>query len=205
MDPNRSDGVPVMQSGDAFVDFYALLQVDSTCDATILEKAYRHFAHMYHPDHAETADVTKFQEVISAYKVLRDPEKRAEYDALYKAHRKTNFFEFVQHEDLHLSEKSAIADAEEHEKMLFYLYKRRREHADDPGIMAYHLQKLIDCSDESFEFHIWYLKSKGFIQATEDATLEITIEGVDHVISMSRATQAEKLLIPKKERGDEPE
>ena len=51
------------------------------------------------------------------------------------------------------------------------------------------------CSDENFEFYIWYLKAKNFIEITEQGTLEITIQGVDHVISTSRATKAEKLLI----------
>ena len=53
---------------------------------------------------------------------------------------------------------------------------------------------LLDCSEESFEFHVWYLKAKGFIEITEDAALAITIDGVDHVISTSRSKEAAKLL-----------
>jgi curved DNA-binding protein len=55
----------------------------------------------------------------------------------------------------------------------------------------------LNCSDDTFEFHKWYLKEKGFIVVTEHGTLAITIEGIDHVISISRSTRAEKLLIAK--------
>ena len=186
-----------MENGQDFVDYYALLQVDATCDAVMLEKAYRHFAQMYHPDHAETADVEKFQAIIAAYKVLRDPDQRAQYNREYKARRKTNFFEFAKNEDIRIDEQSAINDAEAHQTILFFLYKRRREHADDPGITGYFVQQLLNCSDESFEFHTWYLKSKGFIDITEEGKLAITIDGVDHVISTSRRHEAEKLLLAK--------
>lgn len=183
-----------MESAEPFVDYYNVLEVSPSCGAKMLEKAYRHFAQKYHPDHPETADVEKFQAVIEAYNVLRDPEKRAHYDAGYKSDSAQAFHFISQDQDIHVDEKSAIHDAEIHEKILYYLYKRRREHAEDPGVIGYFIEKLIDCSHENYEFHIWYLKSKGFINVTEHGTLEITIEGVDHVISMSRAIEERKLL-----------
>ncbi|MEO6153006.1 MAG: hypothetical protein ABIT09_10835 [Croceibacterium sp.] len=57
------------------------------------------------------------------------------------------------------------------------------------------MQEALNCSDEHFDFHVWYLKAKGFIETTEQGTLAITIQGVDHVISMSRTNKAEKLRI----------
>ena len=56
---------------------------------------------------------------------------------------------------------------------------------------------MLKCSDERFDFHKWYLKEKGFISITEHGTLAITVQGIDHVIAMSRTTTAEKLLIAK--------
>ena len=44
-------------------------------------------------------------------------------------------------------------------------------------------------------FAMKYLKQKGFIEVTEHGTVAITVEGIDHVISLSRTTAAEKLLI----------
>ena len=184
-----------MDDSADFVDYYALLQVSPDCDAKILEKAYHHFALKFHPDKAETADVTKFQEVVEAYNVLRDSEKRAQYNQEYKANRGDNVFTFPRSEDPGIEQKSALADAEAHQKILMHLYKRRREHADDPGVVGFYVQQLLNCSDETFEFHLWYLKSKGLIEMNEQAELTITIEGVDHVISMSRTAEAEKLLL----------
>lgn len=185
-----------MEDEQKFVDYYSLLQANPTCDADMLEKAYRHFASMYHPDHSETADVTKFQEIIEAYAVLRDPDKRAKYDLEYRYQNKNGFRQFSRNEEIRIDERSAILDAEAHEKILFYLYKQRREHAEDPGIVGYYVQQMLDCSDDSYAFHVWYLSSKGFIYVTERGTLAITIEGVDHVISLSQKIEAEKLLIP---------
>ena len=191
-----------MEGVEPFVDYYAVLQVTHTCDAPMLEKAYRHFAQMYHPDHAETSDVDKFQAVTEAYAVLRDANKRAEYDQEYRRLGKGTVHTFPVDEGARIDEKDAVADAEVHEKMLFFLYRRRREYPDEPGVLAYHVQGLTKCSDESFDFHTWYLKSKGFLEVTEQGTLAITIEGVDHVIAMSRAVEERKLLT--KEQAEQP-
>lgn len=183
-----------MENGREFVDFYALLKVDPTCDAKMLEKAYRHFAQLYHPDHPETADVEMFQALNEAYRILRDPEKRVEYDQQHRIHRPAAYKAEAKPEDASIDQRGALDDAEAHEKMLAFLYKRRREHAEDPGVIRYFVQRHLDCSDESFDFHVWYLKSKGYVDVTEHGTLAITVEGVDHVIGMSRSAEEARIL-----------
>ena len=181
-----------MADGEQFIDYYRILQVSPNCSARALEAAYRALAKMYHPDHIDTADVTRFNEVIEAYRAIRNPDERAEYDLAYTRH--TGFTFFAEDADLH-DEKSAVSDDDIHTRILLRLYKRRRESANDAGVGHYAIQDMLKCSDENFEFHIWYLKSKGFAETTEEGTLAITVEGVDHVISMSRTTLREKLLI----------
>jgi curved DNA-binding protein len=175
-----------IMSGDDFVDYYQILQVGPTCNAKTLEAAYRHLAKMYHPDHPDTADSTKF-------KVLRNHDKRAKYDQLYAEKHGKHWFEPASGGDI--DDGHALNDAESHAKILMYLYNKRRENAQKAGVIGFYLQDLLKCSDEHFEFHKWYLKEKGLIAITEQGTLAITIEGVDHVIAMSRTTRAEKLLI----------
>lgn len=184
-----------MNSDHIFVDYYDILQVNPNCDAKILESAYHYLAKTYHPDHAQTADITKFGEVVEAYKVLRDPDKRAEYDLVYSKNCNGQPFKFPSGNESGIEETSALGDAEDHTKILKFLYQRRRENAQDAGVVGFYLQDMLQCSHENFEFHKWYLKEKGFIILTEHGTLAITIQGVDHVISMSRSAKAEKLLI----------
>jgi curved DNA-binding protein len=173
-----------------FTDYYRILQVDPTCDAKSLESAYRHLAKMYHPDHAGDADPTKLNEVIEAYRALRSPRQRAQYDLLYASN-----VGFSSNNHAETDGQAALGDADAHDRILVALYERRRENAQDAGVIGFYLQEMLKCSDEHFEFHKWYLKEKGFITITEQGTLAITIQGVDHVISMSRTTRAEKLLI----------
>ena len=182
-----------MTGGQPFIDYYDVLQVSPDCDARTLESAYRHLAKMYHPDRTDTADTTKFKEVIAAYRVLRDPHLRAKYDLLYPQNNGKDWSESPGNGGI--DEKPALNDADAHVKILIFLYKKRRENAQNAGVAGFYLQDMLNCSDEHFEFHKWYLKEKGFIAITEQGTLAITIQGVDHVISMSRTTRAEKLLI----------
>lgn len=188
-------GARAMSDSEQFVDYYNILQINPNCDTKILETAYRYLAKMYHPDHAETADVTKFNEVIEAYRVLRHPDQRAEYDLRYVANVKGNGFSFPTSSENPIDEKAPLSDAETHNKILLFLYKRRREHALDAGVAGFYVQETISCSDQNFEFHIWYLKAKGFLEITEQGTLAITIQGVDHVIATSQTALAEKLLL----------
>jgi curved DNA-binding protein len=73
-----------------------------------------------------------------------------------------------------------------------HLYRKRRESAHHPGAGSYDILRTLECSDEHFEFHAWYLRKKGFIEHTEDGQYAITVEGVDHVIATAEA--AEKTL-----------
>jgi curved DNA-binding protein len=181
-----------MINDPTFIDYYNVLHVNPNCDAKTLETAYRFLAKKYHPDHRTTADVTKFNEVIEAYRVLRNPDQRAVYDVQFSAN---TGFEFSSDNVVDDDERAALSDADAHAKVLMFLYKRRREHALDAGVGRYFVQEMLNCSDENFDFHVWYLKAKGFIETTEQGTLAITIEGVDHVISMSRTSMRERLLI----------
>lgn len=191
-----------MSDGQSFIDFYAVLQVDPSCDAKMLETAYRHLAKMYHPDHPQTADPDRFNAVVAAYRVLRTAESRTEYDLQHALHATGGVYATGGNGaaaaspapgDVH--DRAALDDAEAHARILTLLYRKRRENAQSAGIAAYYIQQMLGCSDELFEFHRWYLKSKGWIAIDEGGALAITIDGVDHVISLSRTAAVEKLLI----------
>ena len=63
-------------------DYYTILQVAPQAEPAIIEAAYRQLARLYHPDVNAAPDaLTRMQAINDAYAVLRDPTRRAEYDA----------------------------------------------------------------------------------------------------------------------------
>ena len=66
-----------------YTDYYAALGVERGAIADEIKKAYRRLAQKYHPDVSkEPGAEARFKEVAEAYQTLKDPEKRAAYDAL---------------------------------------------------------------------------------------------------------------------------
>lgn len=188
-----------MDSDYQFVDFYAVLQVHPECDARTLEVAYRHLAKIYHPDHPETADMDRFNRIIEAYRTLRNAERRLNYDVQYALN---TGFAFSAAQTGRSDDVAALTDANIHARMLMQLYKKRRVAPRDPGVGEYDLMISLNLSDETLDFHIWYLRQKGFIERTDNGTLAITVAGVDHVISMSQTRAEQRLQITRVDDGD---
>ncbi|MFT5675595.1 MAG: curved DNA-binding protein [Paraglaciecola sp.] len=68
-----------------FKDYYKILGVDENAELKEIKKAYRKMALKFHPDMNAAADAEeKFKEVAEAYEVLKDKNRRAEYDELRK-------------------------------------------------------------------------------------------------------------------------
>lgn len=68
-----------------FVDYYKVMGVPVSASADDIKRAYRKLARKYHPDVSQEKDsAARFKEVGEAYRVLKDPERRAEYDELYR-------------------------------------------------------------------------------------------------------------------------
>src|SRR4051794_8896950 len=66
-----------------YTDYYAALGVERGASAADIKKAYRRLAQKHHPDVSkEPGAEAKFKEIAEAYATLKDPEKRAAYDAL---------------------------------------------------------------------------------------------------------------------------
>lgn len=62
-------------------DYYTLLGVFRDATEADIKKAYRKLAMEYHPDRNPSPEAeARFKEIVEAYEVLRDPQKRAAYD-----------------------------------------------------------------------------------------------------------------------------
>ena len=69
-----------------FKDYYKIMEVEENSSSDEIKKSYRKLARKYHPDVSKEAGAEdKFKELGEAYEVLKDPQKRGEYDALRKA------------------------------------------------------------------------------------------------------------------------
>lgn len=70
--------------GQDFIDFYAVLGLESNASKSEIKRAYRKKAMEHHPDrnleNSELAHV-KMKEIVVAYTVLKDDSKRKQYDA----------------------------------------------------------------------------------------------------------------------------
>jgi curved DNA-binding protein len=66
-----------------YVDYYAALGLPRDADLAQIKKSYRTLARQHHPDMSKVAGAEeKFKNIGIAYATLKNPEKRAAYDAL---------------------------------------------------------------------------------------------------------------------------
>ena len=79
-------------------------------------------------------------------------------------------------------------------KVLSLLYVKCRRNVREPGIGEFELERLSGCPAEHLEFHIWYLKEKGWIRRNENGTLAITVEGVDRAATEYHRKTTNNLL-----------
>ena len=76
---------------------------------------------MYHPDNSDTHDASKFHEIVEAYRLLKDPEKRAEYDRSYATEKSESPRSFSLTSDIGIDEETAINDAKIQSNILLRL------------------------------------------------------------------------------------
>ena len=63
-------------------DYYVILEVPPTATLAEVKRSYRHLVRKYHPDLNKQALDEHIKLLNEAYAVLRDPLKRAKWDAL---------------------------------------------------------------------------------------------------------------------------
>jgi molecular chaperone DnaJ len=77
-------------------DYYEVLGVPRSAGEADIKRAFRALAREVHPDVSESPDAEqRFKEVVEAYEVLSDPERRATYDRFGRAGLRRGGFEPV--------------------------------------------------------------------------------------------------------------
>ena len=174
-------------------DYYETLEISPNANSETIERVFRYLAMRYHPDNQDTGDQLRFSQIMEAHDTLKDPVKRAQYDIRYKNHSgfRTKLAEEASNTE-GIERDAGILD-----KLLSILYVNRRQNVNDPGLGDIELERLSDCPREHLEFHLWYLKEKGWIRRQENGTLAITVEGVDRANSEQRRETTARQLTHK--------
>jgi len=177
-------------TASTFVDYYEILEISPNANSGTMERMFRYLAQRYHPDNQDTGDRARFDTIMEAYDTLREPSKRAQYDVKHKNNSGLRWKLVEEAGD----NRSVERDIENQNKLLSILYVRRRHNISDPGLGNHTLERLLNCPVEHLEFHLWYLKEKGWIRATDNGMFTITVEGVDRVNSEQHRKITNKLL-----------
>ncbi|OHV88276.1 J domain-containing protein [Mesorhizobium sp. ORS 3428] len=174
-----------------FVDYYEVLEISPNANSETIERIFRYFAMRYHPDNRETGNESRFSEIVEAHNTLKDPVKRAQYDVRYRDQLILRRELTEEAADPKSVERDSVIQA----KLLSLLYVKRRQDVNHPGIGDSELERLSGCPREHLEFHLWYLKAKGWICRIENGMLAITVEGIDRANSEhGREATATRLL-----------
>jgi curved DNA-binding protein CbpA len=175
---------------ETFVDYYEILQISPRADQETIERVYRLLAKRYHPDNKDTGNTNKFEALTKAFRALSDPERRAGYDANYEPGNGHHLSLFPRESPSEgCEEDRRICQA-----ILSILYTSRRRDAGNPGIGVFQLERMLEVPEKYLEFHIWYLKEKGWIQRVENGGYAITATGVDTVIENGLPLKKNRLL-----------
>ena len=182
----------------SFVDYYKVMGVTPSITAEHLSRRFHRLAKRYHPDNPRTGDRDRFDQLIEAHNVLKDPVRRANYDQLYDqvvGPRQTNISD--------LDGDTVGQDVDIQTRLLSVFYTRRRRNIREPGVPEMELERVFGCPIENLEFHLWYLKAKGWVDKLENGMLAITVLGVDHVNSEHNRKATTMLLMDRSQEDDD--
>jgi curved DNA-binding protein len=173
-----------------FLDCYAVLQLSPSADLETVERVYRLLAKRYHPDNADSGDAEKFREVHSAYEILSDSERRAEFDRCYEANRRTRSSIF----DQSTATAGQSSDRRIFRGVLSLLFDQRRKNPVAGGLGSVDLERLLGIPCEELEFPTWYLKRKGWIEVLDSGQFAITVDGIDTIVSEVGTFSEDRLI-----------
>jgi curved DNA-binding protein len=175
---------------EPFVDYYEILEVSPGAGQETIERVYRLLAKRYHPDNKKTGDARKFDNLVKSFRILSDPEKRAGYDAIYESAKTQQWRLFMNS----IPHDGAEGDRKIYQAILSILYLARRRDAENAGVGIFQLEKLLGLAENHLNFHIWYLREKGWIQRVENGGFAITASGVDVVLEKDILITQDRLL-----------
>jgi curved DNA-binding protein CbpA len=174
-------------------DYYEVLQISTSAEPETISRVFRMLAQRFHPDNQQTGDESRFREILEAYSVLSDPEKRARYDIMHQQQRQDRW--------RLVSTGAQTEDAFEMEQVvrltvLEVLYTKRRLEPEKPGIFWREFEGLTGRPREYLEFTVWFLQQKKFVTVDDQSRLLLTVEGAEYLEQSYRTNLQQKRLKP---------
>jgi len=159
------------------VDYYEFLQISPNADTDTIHRVYRFLATRLHPDNPESGNPEMFHVLKTAYDVLSNPERRAEYDGSRKPESTpqaplSTAIDFMDSLDGELNRRLAV---------LAVLYFRRRTRPDMPEVPLAEIEQRMGFPRDYLDFTTWYLVKKGYVSRADNAEFTLTADGVDFV------------------------
>lgn len=157
------------------LDYYEFLQISPTAEGETIHRVYKFLASRFHPDNPVTGDAQKFCLLQDAYKILSNPDSRAEYDRTrrqFSPDPLSKCIDFMDEVEGEWNRRLAV---------LAILYFQRRANASNPEVSFLEVEKRLGFPRDYLEFTAWYLRTKGYISRGDNAGMAITAEGVDFV------------------------
>jgi len=158
-------------------DYYEFLQISRRADQETIHRVYRFLAARFHPDNPDSGDAEKFSRLTTAYEVLSDPKRRAEYDDSYEKEppRKQPLSSTIDFMD------SVAGETNRRLAVLAVLYYRRRMNAIFPEVSLAEIETRMGFPRDYLDFTLWYLQKKGYITRGDNSDCSLTADGVDFV------------------------
>jgi curved DNA-binding protein len=158
-------------------DYYEFLQISPNADSDTIHRVYRFLAARFHPDNPVSGDPEKFFMLKTAYDVLSDPARRAEYDVKREVEGSekaplSSSVDFMDQFEGELNRRLAV---------LAVLYYRRRNCPQTPEVSLPELEKQMGFPRDYLDFTMWYLQKKGYITRADNSDFTLTADGVDFV------------------------
>lgn len=197
---------------NSFISYYQVLELGPSAHPKTIARKFRDLASRYHPDNQATGDRSKFELVLEAHDILKDAIKRERYHEENRDHLPPLSHSFddagngpdvvdsanentLSDDDQFIDGIGVDRDVAIQNNLLTMLYFQRRRNIREPGLGNAELERLSGCPHEHLEFHLWYLKAKGWIATGEDGLLAITVAGVDHAALIYQGENARKLIV----------
>jgi hypothetical protein len=186
-----------MTDESIFIDYYDVLQVSQNAAPDTIQRVFRHLAKKCHPDLPTGGNPEQFRQILNAYNLLTNPEKRAAYDLLHQEYWDRKYQILRQATD----GTTLQNNAEIRERLLSVLYVQRRTDMRNPGLGDMVLAQMMRMPIEFMEFDLWYLRKKGLVEMLETGLMAISVDGVDYVEKHNMRVMDDRLLeAPKSEK-----